>query len=112
MTPRYRLMPRARGDLADIAGHVHDTAGPLTAVRVVDAFRASFRMLGRNPNAGHPRLDLTDDPFVLFWPLHSWLIAYSRESGRVEILALVHGARNAPLVFECLSIDYPVGAEG
>jgi len=103
MSRRYALTARARADLASIAAHIGEVAGPLTAERVVLAFRSAFSVLGRQPNAGHARDDLTDDASVRFWPVHSWLIAYSGQARPVTVLAIVHGARQPDELFRLIA---------
>ena len=102
MTNRYALTQRARADLAEIAEHVGEVAGPMTARRVVLAFRSAFLLLAEQPLVGHERDDLTSDGNVRFWPVHSWLVAYAPEPTLTTILAIVHGARDPDVILKLM----------
>jgi len=90
----YVISREADSDLDDlwdyIAADSVDAADRLTA-KLMDAFEA----LARHPGMGHKRNDLTDYP-VLFWPVGNYLVVYRTERSRVEIVAVVHGARDIP----------------
>jgi antitoxin ParD1/3/4/toxin ParE1/3/4 len=45
------------------------------------------------PRIGHARTDLTDRP-VLFWPLHDILIAYRPDTRPIQVVRVLHGARD------------------
>ena len=62
-------------------------------VRFVDA----VRLLARHPELGHPREDLLT-PSIKFWPVGAYLILYSSARAPIEILAVVHGARDVPAI--------------
>jgi antitoxin ParD1/3/4 len=49
------------------------------------------------PGQGHTRKDLTDLP-VLFWPVGSYLIVYDPEKRPLEILRVLHGARDVETI--------------
>jgi plasmid stabilization system protein ParE len=103
MNPRPRLTPGARGDLHQIADQLLVEAGPITATRVVLAFHSAFHRLARFPRSGHRRPDLSTDPRVRFWPLHSWLVAYASDARSVTILAILHGATDPEALFDLLA---------
>ena len=48
-----------------------------------------------SPGVGHSRKDLTDKP-VLFWPVGSYLVIYNPARKPIEIVRVVHGARDVP----------------
>jgi plasmid stabilization system protein ParE len=73
-----------------IAADSVDAADRLAA-KLMDAFEA----LARHPGMGHKRHDLTSHP-VLFWPVGNYLVIYRAESSPIEVLAIVHGARDIP----------------
>jgi plasmid stabilization system protein ParE len=52
-----------------------------------------MEFLGGSPEAGHFREDLTDKP-VKFWPVFSYLIVYDPERRPIEVLRVLHGARD------------------
>ncbi len=45
------------------------------------------------PGAGHTRTDLSRAA-VRFWPVWSFMVIYDPETSPVEILRVLHGARN------------------
>jgi antitoxin ParD1/3/4/toxin ParE1/3/4 len=91
---RYNLTPEADQDLDDIWEYI--AQDDIEAADRWDAkLRNAFRMLARNPSAGHTRKDLTDQP-VLFWPLGKYLIIYRIQSDEILILAVTQGARDIP----------------
>jgi len=57
--------------------------------------RDAMSSLARSPGIGHKRPDLTDLP-ILFWPVGAYLILYRIRNRRVEVLAVVHAARDIP----------------
>jgi plasmid stabilization system protein ParE len=54
--------------------------------------------LAENPNIGHTREDLTEQP-VLFWPVGSYLIIYDRHTKPISVVRVVHGGRDVPSLF-------------
>ncbi len=98
-----RFAPRARGDLRQIADDLLVEAGPITATRVVLALHSAFHRLARFPRSGHRRPDLSTDPSVRFWPVHSWLVAYASDARSVTILAILHGATDPDALFNLLA---------
>jgi plasmid stabilization system protein ParE len=61
-------------------------------VRFVEAFR-----LANRPELGHGREDLPA-PSLRFWPVGSYLVVYLGEKQPIEIVAVVHVARDVPSV--------------
>lgn len=51
-------------------------------------------MLARNPYIGHRRDGLTSREDVLFWPVYSYLIIYRPATKPLDILRILHGARD------------------
>ena len=88
----YVLSPEAVQDLEDIwdfiASDNIDAANRLEN----DCFEA-FEELARHPQIGHVRHDLTKRN-VRFWPVGSYLIVYRKARDTVQIVAVLHGARN------------------
>ena len=50
-------------------------------------------MLAKNPQLGHRRPDLTDKP-VRFWPEGPYMIVYDSGPRPIEIVRVIHGARD------------------
>lgn len=88
----YKLMPAAEQDLEELVEYVAKDS-PRNAMKVFDKIHAAARSLAEMPNMGHFRTDITDKP-VRFWAVYSWLIVYRPDRKPLEILRIVHGARN------------------
>jgi plasmid stabilization system protein ParE len=93
---RYKLSPEALRDLRDVWEFIAEDNLD-AADRVRAEFFDAFNGLVEMPNKGHRREDLTDLP-VLFWPVRSYLIIY-RPHIPLEIVRVVHGARDIPGLF-------------
>ena len=89
---RFRLSPEAANDIEEIwrfiAGNNIDAAQ-----RVRLELLNACRKLARNPGLGHQRRDLTSRS-VRFWPVYSYVIIYREDSKPLEIVRVVHGARD------------------
>lgn len=66
---------------------------PRAAERLVERLEGAIGRLARNPAIGHSREDLTTLP-VLFWPVGHYLIVYRHSGTSLDVLAVVHGARD------------------
>jgi toxin ParE1/3/4 len=89
--PRLRFTPTARIDLQEIADFIaEDNAG--SAGRVLAGLRRSCRRLASLPGMGRLRPDI--GPKVQSFPAGSYVIFFRRRSDSVEILAVLHGARD------------------
>jgi plasmid stabilization system protein ParE len=91
---RFKLAPEAARDIREIWAYIaKDSIKAARRVRleIVDA----CQRIARNPRVGHSREDLTDKP-VLFWPVGSYLIIYNPARKPVEIVRVVHAARDVP----------------
>ena len=97
MTPRFLLSPEAESDLGDIKRLVLAEGGPRIALHVMRSLLKAIRLLAGHPGLGHVRQDLTDLP-LRFWPVFSYLIIYDWVRRPIEIVGVVHGARNVSRV--------------
>ncbi len=89
----YRLTEPAREDLHSLAVFIaRDSAS--AAERVVDDLEAAVRGLAEMPGKGHSRADLTDDPDLLFWPVHNFLSVYRAKTTPLEVVRIVHARRD------------------
>ena len=91
MSPRYRLTPNAQENVDAICAFIADDS-VAAALRVWDSLEA-FEQLAETPEIGHRREDLTDRP-VKFWNVFSYLIVYDPTSVPLNIIAVLHGARD------------------
>jgi plasmid stabilization system protein ParE len=88
----YVLSPAALQDLQDIWDFISmDSAS--AADKLEDEFFGAFERLARRPRMGHGRTDLTERD-VLFWLVGSYLIVYRQNSTALQIVAVLHGARD------------------
>ena len=94
--PEYALSPEAFNDLQDIWDFIA-ADNPGAADRVADKLFDAFEQLAIWPGKGHARPDLTDRP-VRFWPVGSYLVVYRGDTTPLQIVALLHGARDIPSV--------------
>ena len=93
---KYRLTPQAVDDLFEIWSYIAGDS-PEAAYRVEEAIYAACEFLAETPLAGSVREDLTALP-VRFWlvqPFRNCWIVYKPESQPVEVVCLLHPARNA-----------------
>lgn len=93
---RYVFGRYVEGDLREIRDHIAKDS-PDSARRLMVAFVQAFRLLAKRPDLGHVREDLLE-PAIRFWPVGAYLILYISARTPIEILAVVHGARDVPAV--------------
>jgi plasmid stabilization system protein ParE len=92
----YIFAPEAVEDLQNIWDFLSLDSVP-AADRQIEGLLEAFEQLGRWPGKGHRRADMGDRP-VRFWPEGSYLIVYREESSPLQIVAILHGARDVPSV--------------
>ena len=91
---RFRLSPEAADNIREIWEFIaKDNVS--AAGRVRQEFYDAIRGIAKMPGKGHTREDLTDKP-VRFWPVRSYLIVYRPDTKPLEIVAIIHGARDMP----------------
>ena len=95
---RYQLTPEAQQDLLGIADYFSSEAGPSRAASVISELRSAFRGLGQMPGKGHFRLELLDERYR-FWRVYSYLVVYRWETRPIQIIAVIHGARDLEAYF-------------
>ena len=94
---RYDLTPEAQRDIDAIAEYIAIEATVDQAMRVLMELRDAFRKLGDMPGMGHYREDLLDKRYK-FWSVHSYVVVYRWESTPIQIIAVLHGARDLDAV--------------
>ena len=94
---RYIISPLARADIFEIweriAGDSIDNAD-----KVRDDLFDAFRRLAKMPEMGHERKDVTELP-VRFWSVFNYLVVYRVVDKQIEIVTVVHGARELKTFF-------------
>ena len=98
MATRFRLSPEATTQLGDILEFLADE-NPAAALRVRNAIYEACEQLAGMPGMGHSREDLTERP-VKFWSVFSYLLVYDPSSDPLEIVAVIHGARNVEQILK------------
>jgi toxin ParE1/3/4 len=90
----YLLAPAAQRDLRTLQAYMAQEHIQV-ARRVLAEIRAACARLADHPHLGHPREDLTDQP-VCFWLVRTYDIIYRPETRPLEIVRIVHSARDLP----------------
>lgn len=96
--PAYLISPEALEDLQSIWDFIA-ADNPTAADRQVDQLLEAFEQLAQWPGKGHSRSDLTDRP-LRFWPVGSYLVVYREAATPLQIVAILHGARDVPSVIK------------
>jgi plasmid stabilization system protein ParE len=94
---RFLLAPEAARDIEEIVRSIA-TESVDSALKLQDQIGETFRMLTQFPNAGHTRVDLAGRRKLLFWPVENFLILYRAKARTIEIVAVLHGARDIPTI--------------
>ncbi len=92
MKELYTLSSYALRDLFDICDYIRQD-NPDAADRVEAELLEKCESLARMPGQGHRRTEYTQRP-ILFFPIYSYLIAYRPQTDPLQILAIIHGARD------------------
>lgn len=84
--------PQAREDLREILLDVADDS-PAAAYRLRAEFQDRLGTLASAPGIGHFREDLLGRRYR-FWNFYSYVVVYAWERRPIQIVAVVHGARD------------------
>ena len=98
-SPRYLLTPSAKQDLREINLWIRRQS-PAAARRVRARMREAMREIARRPGLGHSRADLADETLRVY-VVYRYLIVYRPRSKPLEIVRVIHGARDIGTIF-CL----------
>jgi plasmid stabilization system protein ParE len=93
----YRITPKASVELLRFVEYVARESGPERAAAVLDDLLRAAEKLGRHPDIGHLRTDLTDEP-VRFWAVHGCLLIYRSEVRPIELIHVVSGSRDVEAI--------------
>ena len=99
---RYRLTALAQADI-DSAWFYIAKDRPSAADRFVERLRRHFELLAENPLVGEGREDLGDS--VRQSTVGNYVVLYRSADGRVQIVRVVHGARDVFAEFRKHSTD-------
>lgn len=93
----FRLTPQALADITDIWNYIA-ADNPAAAQRVVDKLQQRARRLAEHPLMGRRRIDLK--PGLFSFPSGNYLIFYTYADDLVEIVRVLHGARDLAAIFQ------------
>lgn len=97
MKPLFLLTPAARADLREILTDISEDSTD-TAERLRVEFREGLQLLGRSPGIGHFHDELLSRKYR-FWNFYSYVVAYAWESKPIQVISIVHGARDLAVFF-------------
>jgi len=86
----FRLLPAAETDIEEIAFYIAED-NPPAARRWLNNIIAKCRQLADMPEMGVARVDVRPDLRML--PVGNYLILYRRAGSNIEIVRVLHGAR-------------------
>ncbi len=94
---KYQLTPEATSDLFEIWNFINPD-NPDAANRVQEAVLRACDFLASSPLAGRVREDLTSLPLRLWvvQPYPMYLVVYDPGKNPLQIIRILHGARNLP----------------
>jgi plasmid stabilization system protein ParE len=93
MTSPFILTPSAARDLDEILEYVLEHGGANPALHVHARLYEGFSKVGAQPGIGHVHDDLACESLRL-WAVFSYLIIHRPETKPVEVLRVIHGARD------------------
>lgn len=94
---KYRLSKDAMRELDDIFLYWAKRVSVEVAERLIDNITERFWLLGEHPTAGRSADEIA--PGVKCFPAGKYLIYYRKKSGGIDILHIVHGARDQKHAF-------------
>jgi antitoxin ParD1/3/4/toxin ParE1/3/4 len=98
MSDNFILTPDAQGDALAIWEHIADDDSVEAADRVVARIFDACENLAKMPGIGHHRENLLDQR-NRFWSVWSYLIVYRWQVIPIQVIAIVHGARDLDAFF-------------
>ncbi len=94
--PRILKTPEAELDLVEIAAYI-EADNPAAADHLLDLFEQKFRLLSEFPLLGRTRDELA--PSLRSFPVGSYVIFYLPLSDGIDVIRVLHGARNIRRLF-------------
>lgn len=96
---RYKLSAPAREDLLEIWRFLAEKASLDVADRILTGLHEAMTRLAASPGLGHLRTDLADEA-LRFWRVHSYLVLYRPEASPLEVVRVLHAARDVKTLLE------------
>ena len=93
----FALTPEARNDLREILLDIAEDS-PDAAERLRSEFYERLQSLGRSPGIGHYYEELLSRKYR-FWNFYSYVVAYVWEAKPIQVISVVHGARDLAVFF-------------
>ena len=94
----YLVSPEARADLVTLWRYYALEVGDVDlADRIQAELTQGFHKLAKTPGLGHFHSDLADEP-LRFWAVRQYLIIYKSEVRPIEIVRVLHGARDVQAI--------------
>ena len=84
----------ARDDLDSIGNYLLGNVPLDAALRIVESIETQVSRLAGNPEIGHKRQDLGDESLRYWLVERRYLIIYRNTSEALEVVRIVHGARD------------------
>jgi toxin ParE1/3/4 len=94
---RLIISPQARADINEILSFISQD-NPIAARNPFDKIKSKFALLADNPAIGVVRNELKAGLQAL--PVGNYLIFYRRNYGSIEIVRVLHGARDIAGIFD------------
>jgi toxin ParE1/3/4 len=94
--PQIRISPRAASDLVEIWSYIADDS-PANADAFIDKLRGVIQLLADQSGSGRRREELA--PGILSFPFRRYVIFYRANSKAIEIVRVLHGARDIHNIF-------------
>ncbi len=94
---QVRISPRARADLIEIWSYIADDS-EANADAFVDKLYETIQVLGRQPGSGRYREELASG--IQSFPFGRYIIFYRAVTSAIEIVRVLHGARDIENIFE------------
>ncbi len=92
MNTSYVLSPEAEQDLHEILHYIAQD-NVVSARKVICELQIKMEELAESPGVGHLSGDLADESLRV-WPIYSYLIVYRFEVKPIQIVRVLHGARD------------------
>ena len=95
----FVLTSAAKNDLKDIFLDMTEDSAE-TAERRRSEFYDALVSLGQSPGIGHYHDELLSRKYR-FWNFDSYIVVYAWETPPIQIISVVHGARDLAAFFSC-----------
>jgi toxin ParE1/3/4 len=94
---KLRISPRASSDLIEIWSYIADDS-VANADAFIDKLHETMQLLAGKPGSGRHREELA--PGMQSFPFGWYIIFYRVVAGAIEIVRVLHGARDSENIFE------------